>query len=165
MNLYSLAQWGVSMQVKDPTKVYSQPRNGTLRTPLEKQGQPGPGHLLEPTNIALEIPKLLAVQEHPQAAIRVFGQNAGLFARRCLGLGLGSLVQVLQRKIQPKLGLEGLGQLVKTGFLANRRVGHIAQLTLGHPDQVSKEVLQLADNSPIGFVYPDQANWLLLIHL
>jgi hypothetical protein len=61
MNLYSLAQWGVSMQVKDLTKVYSQAPKRTLTGPLEKQGQPGPGHLLEPANITLEIPKFLTV--------------------------------------------------------------------------------------------------------
>jgi hypothetical protein len=43
-------------------------------------------------------------------------------------------------------------------------MGDIAQLTLGHTDQMPKEILQLANNSPIGVVNPDQANWLLLVH-
>jgi hypothetical protein len=29
---------------------------------------------------------------------------------------------------------------------------------------VAKEILELADNSPIGVVNTDQANWLLLVH-
>jgi hypothetical protein len=44
-------------------------------------------------------------------------------------------------------------------------MGDIAQLTLGHTDQMPEEILQLANNSPIGVIYPDQANWLLLVHV
>ena len=80
------------MQVKDQTKVYILAPGRALPRPLEKQGQTGPNQLGEPLNIPVHNPKFLAVQEHPQAAIRVFGQNARFLGYRGLGLGLGSLV-------------------------------------------------------------------------
>jgi hypothetical protein len=43
-------------------------------------------------------------------------------------------------------------------------MGDIAQLTLSNPDQVPKEILQFTNDSPIGVINPDQANWLLLVH-
>jgi hypothetical protein len=43
-------------------------------------------------------------------------------------------------------------------------MGDIAQLALSYSNEMPKEILQLANYSPIGVVNTDQANWLLLVH-
>jgi hypothetical protein len=44
-------------------------------------------------------------------------------------------------------------------------MGDIAQLTLSNTNEVPEEILQFTDNSPIGVINTDQADWLLLVHL
>jgi hypothetical protein len=43
-------------------------------------------------------------------------------------------------------------------------MGDIAQLTFSDTDEVTEEILQFTDYSPIGVIHPDQADWLLLVH-
>ena len=59
---------------------------------LEEDRQSGPNQLGKTVHIALDNPKFLAVQEHPQAAIRIFGQNTGFLGLGGLGFGLGSFI-------------------------------------------------------------------------